>query len=212
MITDTMIDDIILQFDLALRSLFAHSTESQSANPAENINEAPLSPAEKQHSAALMRINHCGEICAQALYQGQAITARHADTKSALKHAAIEELDHLAWCQHRLDELDSHTSYLNPLWYAGSLSIGCIAGLAGDQWSLGFINETEKQVVRHLDSHLDQISKHDLKSQAIIAQMKLDEQKHATMAIDAGAAELPEPIKWAMQQTAKMMTTVTYYL
>lgn len=205
-------DQLIKHVDNAIRSLFAQSTQSHHPYPAEHIEETQLSSASKKQSAAFMRINHCGEICAQALYQGQAITARDPQTQALMQTAADEELDHLAWCQQRLNELGDRTSYLNPLWYLGSLAIGCSAGFCGDAWSLGFIEETEDQVVRHLDSHLEKIDPADKKSQAIIKQMKIDEAKHATSAHAAGAASLPEPIKFMMQQSAKVMTTLSYYL
>ena len=157
----------------------------------------------------MMRVNHCGEVCAQALYQGQALTARSQEVRTSMDAAAREEIDHLEWCQQRLGELGSHTSYLNPLWYSGSLGLGLLAGLVGDKWSLGFLAETERQVVRHLEGHLDRLPEGDSKSRAIVEQMKQDEAKHATMALVEGAADLPPAIKVFMTLTAKVMTTLS---
>jgi 3-demethoxyubiquinol 3-hydroxylase len=206
------IDNLIRHVDPALRSIFAHDTASQHPYPAAGLAETNLSDQEKRHSAALMRINHCGEICAQALYQGQAITAHDPKTRDMLTAAANEEQDHLAWCQQRLNELNAHTSTLNPILYAGSFSLGCLAGLIGDQWSLGFINETEQQVTKHLDSHLESITSNDQKSRVIIAQMRADEQQHANTAVSAGARELPGVVKSMMRCSAKVMTTLAYYI
>lgn len=165
---------------------------------------------EKKHSAGLMRVNHTGEVCAQALYKGQAMTARSETIREQMQHSAREEEDHLAWCQQRLNELNSHTSYLNPLWYGGSLALGVVAGLAGDKWSLGFVAETERQVTKHLEEHLEQLPADDLESRRIVTQMRIDEQKHAHIACEAGAAELPQPIKLGMRLMSKIMTTITY--
>ena len=160
--------------------------------------------------AGLMRINHSGEVCAQALYAGQAATARHDETRDAMQLAADEEIDHLAWCEDRLRELDSRPSILNPFWYAGSFAIGAIAGIAGDRWSLGFVKETEKQVEAHLEDHLERLPEGDGRSQAILDQMKKDEAKHAEMAEAAGARDLPPPIQSAMAFTASIMKTLAY--
>ncbi len=206
-----IVDDLLIQFDVGLRTLFAKPV-SQRANPANNEPEVVLSPSEARHSAALMRINHVGEVCAQALYAGQALTGRKAEVREKMREAAAEEIDHLAWCNERLDSLGSHTSYLNPFWFAGSFALGVTAGLIGDRWSLGFVAETENQVVRHLDSHLKELSKHDLQSRAIVAQMREDEAAHATTAIASGASELPVPIKWAMKAMSKVMTSIAYYV
>ena len=159
-----------------------------------------------------MRINHAGEICAQALYQGQALTAQLPNVRDKMEQAAAEENDHLAWTAGRLRELGAHTSYLNPLWYAGSFAIGAAAGLAGDKWSLGFVAETERQVIRHLEGHLARLAPQDAKSRAILEQMKDDEAHHATVAIEHGAAEFPEPVKQLMQLTSKFLTTAAYWL
>ena len=159
-----------------------------------------------------MRINHCGEVCAQALYQGQALTAKLPEVREKMEQAATEENDHLQWCADRLKELDSHTSFFNPFWYVSSFSIGAVAGLLGDKWSLGFVAETEYQVVRHLQSHLDELPENDKKSRAVIEQMKEDELHHATVAIEAGGAELPTPVKLAMRSMAKVMTKSVYWV
>jgi len=206
----SLFDNALVQLDQTLRTLASHSTHSERPSPANQHTETELQEEEVRHIAGLMRINHTGEVCAQALYQGQALTAKLPDIRDKMKQAAIEEEDHLAWCQERLNELNSHTSVLNPLFYAASFSIGAAAGLAGDKWSLGFVEETEKQVCRHLDSHLTQIPEKDQKSRAILEQMKIDEEQHATMAHDAGAAAFPEFVKVTMSQVAKVMTKATY--
>jgi ubiquinone biosynthesis monooxygenase Coq7 len=159
-----------------------------------------------------MRVNHAGEVSAQALYQGQALTAKLAEVRGKMERAALEENDHLAWCERRLKELDSHTSMLNPLWYTGSFAIGALAGLAGDKWSLGFVVETERQVVKHLDEHLSRLPEQDRRSRAILEQMKEDETHHATAALNAGGAELPEPVRQLMRLTSKVMTNAAYYI
>ncbi|MDH5594464.1 MAG: 2-polyprenyl-3-methyl-6-methoxy-1,4-benzoquinone monooxygenase, partial [Gammaproteobacteria bacterium] len=180
--------------------------------PDTDLQQSELSKEEARHVAGLMRINHAGEVCAQALYQGQALTAKLPNVREKMERAAQEENDHLAWCENRLKELGDHTSYLNPFWYGGSFAIGALAGLAGDKWSLGFVVETERQVVKHLDSHLQQIPAQDEKSRAILEQMKIDEGHHATVALQAGGAELPTPVKKLMQTTSKLMTRTTYWL
>ncbi len=162
------------------------------------------------HVSGLMRINHTGEVCAQALYQGQAMTARLTHVRENMERAALEENDHLDWCNNRLQELGGHTSYLNPLWYLGSFTLGATAGLVGDKWSLGFVAETEKQVVKHLENHLQKIPENDQRSRAILEQMKIDEERHGTMALNAGGMELPEPVKKLMGLTSKVMTTLAY--
>jgi len=205
-------DNLVLQADTALRTLLGGSHTTGRPYPAENIDDSRFSDSEKQHIAGLMRVNHSGEVSAQALYQGQALTCRNPEVRDKLQQAAIEENDHLEWTKFRLLELGSHTSYLNPLWYGGSLLIGATAGVIGDKWNLGFLAETEHQVVRHLDSHLDRLPGGDLRSRAIIEQMKIDEGRHATTAIDNGAAELPEPVKKLMGLMSKVMTGTTYYL
>lgn len=173
---------------------------------------AALTDEQRKQSAALMRINHCGEVCAQALYQGQALTARSDKVRESMQQASNEENDHLLWCNNRLNDLDGRRSYLNPLWYAGSFTLGAIAGMVGDKWSLGFVAETERQVVRHLDSHLQQITRNDYKTHAVLTQMKIDEAEHATNAVKIGAAELPGPIKSLMGLSSRIMTKTAYWI
>jgi ubiquinone biosynthesis monooxygenase Coq7 len=203
------LDDAIVAFDRALRTLVAGSSTVR-PYPAERLDPVTLPPAESAHAAGLMRVNHTGEICAQALYSGQAMTSSNPELKHKLDSAAREEVEHLAWTERRLDELGSRTSLLNPFWYAGSFAIGALAGLAGDRWNLGFLSETERQVEQHLASHLDRLPVDDSRSRAIVAQMRNDEAGHAQMAEDSGAARLPLPIRAAMRLTAKVMTTTTY--
>jgi len=212
MLPTSPVDKCIALADNALRTLFGGYKVTDRKNPSSAIQESELTSDEKRHSAGLMRINHCGEVCAQALYQGQALTAKLPDVREKMEQAAAEENDHLQWCADRLDQLNSRTSFLNPLWYAGSFSIGAVAGILGDKWSLGFVAETEHQVVRHLQSHLDKISVDDKKSRVIIEQMKDDELHHATVALEAGGAELPAPVKFAMKTMAKVMTKSVYWV
>lgn len=205
-------DSFLLQFDQAVRTCFGHPPTTARCNPASQIEDSPLSDTQRQHVASLMRINHAGEVSAQALYQGQALTARLDKVRDSMEQAAKEENDHLDWCETRLNELGSHTSYLTPFWYAGSFAIGALAGLAGDKWSLGFVAETERQVVRHLNEHLQQLPSEDKKSRAILQQMREDEAHHATTATMAGGAPLPLPVKKLMQMTSRVMTQTAYYL
>lgn len=205
------LDRIIIEFDKGLRTLFSQ-THSTRAYPDANVPEASLAEAEKKKAAALMRVNHSGEICAQALYQGQALTARDPVVQQTLKRAAQEETEHLAWTARRVHELGGHLSLLNPFWYTGSLAIGAIAGLLGDKWNLGFLAETERQVGDHLQSHLDQLPPQDEKSRAIVAQMYTDEVGHADMARSLGGAELPEPVRLAMKLNGKVMTGTSYWV
>ncbi len=204
-------DDLIIAFDRGLRTLFANAPTARPL-PADNVPEAEMSEAEKKHAAALMRINHTGEICAQALYQGQALTARNPDVKAALEQAAWEETEHLNWCESRIAELGSHKSFLNPIWYTGSLAMGMVAGALGDKWNLGFLAETEKQVEAHLDGHLGSLPAQDARSRAIVGQMKEDEIKHAHTAIEHGGVPLPLPVKAAMKLTSKIMTKTVYWV
>ncbi len=204
------LDRLIAQFDTGLRTVFGQPITTERADPADAVEDGELSDRERELSARLMRINHAGEVAAQGLYQGQALTARLPEVRDKMERAALEENDHLAWCENRVEELGSHTSYLNPLWYLGSVTIGALAGLAGDKWSLGFVAETEHQVVRHLDDHLARISPNDHKSRAILEQMKIDEGQHATTALAAGGAPLPAPIQGLMKLTSKVMTTLAY--
>lgn len=204
-------DSLIVNFDKALRTVFA-SAATRRPYPDAGIEESEMSEAEKRHSAGLMRINHSGEVCAQALYQGQALTARNPEAAKALVEASEEETEHLAWCEKRLDELGSRKSLLNPLWYAGSFGLGVLAGALGDKWNLGFLAETERQVEGHLNTHLDWLPAQDAKSRAIVEQMKTDEIKHADTALAHGGAALPMPVKAAMKLTSKILTKTAYYL
>ena len=208
----TPLDRFIGTLDNAIRAAGGEVPAAQRPNPAGDLAEPALDEAQLRHVAGLMRINHTGEVCAQALYAGQAATARSEEVRAEMAHAADEEIDHLAWCQDRLDELDSSPSLLNPLWYAGSFALGAAAGLAGDGWSLGFLKETENQVEAHLEEHIEQLPADDERSRAILAQMKEDEAKHAKMAEDSGAYELPVLVKRAMRTTAGLMKTVAYRL
>lgn len=189
-----------------------HKTHQARPNPADIKQNTSLSVQEKKHSAALMRINHTGEVCAQALYLGQSITARSQTYRDAFNEASAQESDHLSWCEQRISELDSHKSYLNPLWFTGSLLIGTCAGLVGDKWSLGFLKETEQQVFNHLGTHLEKLPALDEKSRAIVALMQQEEAEHAKTAQMHGAADLPFPVKFTMKAMAKVMTTVSYYV
>lgn len=205
------IDDLIIGFDKGLRTLFAPA-RSVRATPGDELPDADMDAAQRSLAAALMRVNHSGEICAQALYQGQALTARDSAARAALEQAAQEETEHLAWTERRIAELGGRKSMLNPLWYAGSFAIGAAAGLLGDKWNLGFLAETEHQVVRHLESHLGRLPVADRKSRAIVEQMRDDEARHATSALNHGGAELPAPVKAAMQASSKVMTETAFLL
>ena len=203
------LDRAIAGFDAALRTIAgAHRVER--ASPASGLEERALSTAERQHAAALMRVNHVGEVCAQALYQGQALTARDPGTRASLEQAAREEEDHLAWSADRVRELGGHLSALNPLWYAGSLAMGIAAGALGDRWNLAFLAETERQVEEHLAEHLAQLPVGDSRTRAVVAQMREEEARHRATAIALGAAEMPAPVRLAMRAVAKVMTSVAY--
>jgi ubiquinone biosynthesis monooxygenase Coq7 len=204
-------DKLICAFDTGLRTLFA-KPHSERAHPDTGFEEPLLNEQEKKHVSALMRINHTGEVCAQALYSGQALTAKNAATSITMQQAAREETEHLAWCESRIEALGGHTSVLNPLFYAGSFAIGAVAGALGDKWSLGFLEETEKQVGAHLASHLDQLPIADEKSRKIIEQMQTDEAKHANDAKQQGAAALPLPVKFCMKKMSELMTSTTYHI
>jgi len=208
----TTLDRLIAAVDEALRISTGEAPAPQRENPAGDLANIELDEEQRRHVAGLMRINHTGEVCAQALYAGQAATARNDATREAMQSAADEEIDHLSWCEDRLKELDSHPSLLNPLWYAGSFAIGAAAGIAGDEWSLGFVKETENQVEAHLQDHLERLPEGDARSQAILDQMKVDEAKHADMAEAAGARDLPEPVRRVMALTAGVMKTLAYRL
>ncbi len=205
------IDDLIIAFDQGLRTVFAPA-RSVRATPGDALPDADMDETQRSLAAALMRVNHSGEICAQALYQGQALTARDSAARAALEHAAQEETEHLAWTERRITELGGRKSLLNPLWYAGSFAIGATAGLLGDKWNLGFLAETEHQVVRHLEGHLQRLPAADRKSRAIVGQMRDDEARHATSALQHGGAELPAPVRAAMQLSSKVMTGTTFFL
>lgn len=207
-----LIDQFITTFDTALRTVLAEAKATR-PHPDANIKDDPITDEkQKQEIVSLMRINHVGEICAQALYSGQAFTSRNAQVVDALKQAAAEETDHLAWCESRIHELGGRKSLLNPLWYAGSFTIGAVAGAIGDKWNLGFLAETEHQVSTHLSSHLEKLPTEDVKTRAIIQQMHTDETAHAQEAMNLGAAELPASVKAAMKVSSKIMTTTAYYV
>lgn len=203
-------DRLLMQADAALRTLLPFSGQPARPSPAVLKNEAELSESETRHVAGLMRINHTGEVCAQALYQGQALTARLPQVRQAMEQAADEEIDHLAWCEQRIRQLGSHTSVLNPLFYGLSFGIGASAGLISDRISLGFVAATEDQVCKHLDDHLGQLPAEDEKSHAILEQMREDEAQHSTAAIAAGGLRFPAPIKFGMSLVSKVMTKATY--
>jgi len=203
------IDRCITEFDRGLRTVFG---VHPSARSVPGVPEAELSESERRHAAALMRVNHCGEVCAQALYQGQALASESDSIREALGQAAREEADHLAWSERRIAELGGRTSALNPLWYSGSLALGVVAGKLGDRWNLGFLAETETQVERHLQGHLDRLSKKDARTRAIVEAMRRDEAGHADTARELGARELPVAVKRAMRLAAGVMTTASYWI
>lgn len=205
-----VLDSLLIAADEALRAL---SGAAHAARPSPgSSHDVPASDRDRRVSAALMRVNHTGEICAQALYCGQALVARDATVRAALQRAGAEERDHLAWCRDRLSDLDSRPSLLDPLWYAGSLAWGAASGLAGDRWSLGFLAETEAQVERHLDGHLERLPRDDRASRAIVEVMRDDENRHGAMGRALGAAELPSVVKGAMRAAAKVMTGTAYWI
>ena len=203
------IDRLIGEFDRALRAVagVAHATRP---SPAAGVSENQITDEERIHAAALMRVNHVGEVCAQALYQGQALTARDAVARQALEQAAREEEDHLAWSAERIHELGGRPSLLNPLWYAGAFAIGAVAGALGDRWNLAFLAETERQVEEHLGGHLEELPPEDARTRTVVEAMQADEARHRASAIELGAAELPDPVKRAMRLASKVMTTVAY--
>ncbi len=205
------IDKLINTFDTGLRTVFATAVAARQ-RPDALIEELTLDEKSKQHAAALMRVNHVGEVCAQALYSGQALTSKNPQIVHALHHAAAEETDHLAWCEARINELGGRKSLLNPLWYAGSFTLGAMAGVLGDKWNLGFLAETEKQVSAHLQNHLNQLDETDIKTRTIVEQMQQDEAAHAAEATQLGASELPAPVKAGMQFASKIMTKAAYYI
>jgi ubiquinone biosynthesis monooxygenase Coq7 len=204
-----MIDKAIVEFDKALRTIFA-SARSIRPVPGADLPDAPMSDEQRSHVAALMRVNHCGEICAQALYQGQALMSRDHSVRRELEQASREETEHLAWTEQRIAELGGRKSLLNPLWYGGSLALGMLAGKLGDRWNLGFLAETERQVEAHLSGHIDRLPAEDQKSREVLEQMRADEAGHAEKAVDLGAHALPAPVRGAMKVMARVMTTTAY--
>lgn len=204
-------DALIGHFDRRLRGLSAMHAGVR-PNPAAREPDGDLDSAERRRSAALMRVNHSGEVCAQALYRGQALTARQSSLREHMHTAAAEEADHLAWCAERLRELEDHTSYLNPLWFAGAYTIGSLAGLSGDRWSLGFIAETERQVEQHLEGHRQRLPATDRRSRVIVEQMQRDEIRHGRDAMNAGGVRLPAPVRLAMRLSARVMTTIAHWI
>lgn len=208
----TIFDRICLGFDQAIRSISNNAQTSGAPYPAKGIVDAVLSEQERKHAAALMRINHAGEVCAQALYHGQGVVSNTDDVQEKMRQAAIEEGDHLAWCKQRLDELGSHPSHLSALWYIGSFCIGMTAGVLGDDWSLGFLAETERQVIQHIKGHQDLLPSQDLRSQAILEKMEADEARHRDDAVSLGAKELPTPLKKIMELTSKVMVKTAYWV
>ena len=205
------LDRLIVGFDKGLRTLFAPAL-SVRAVPGDGLAESELTASERELAGALMRVNHTGEICAQALYQGQALTAQNSTARQALEQAAQEETEHLAWTERRIEQLGGRKSLLNPIWYAGSFAIGAAAGLLGDRWNLGFLAETERQVVAHLDGHIERLPAADRKSRAIIEQMRDDEARHATSASRHGGGELPPPVRSAMRLSSKVMTGTAFWI
>lgn len=210
--TVSLVDKIIQNVDQSLRAVTGSLTQSGRETPAKGLQETALTTSEKKHAASLMRINHTGEVCAQALYLGQATIAKSEVIRQELQHCAEEEVDHLHWCQQRVTELNSHVSYLNPFWFGGSFMLGVVAGLAGDKWNLGFLAETEYQVGSHLESHLDKLPSADKKSRRVVEQMHKDELQHAKTAEKHGAENLPGPVKGLMKLMSKIMTTTVYRL
>ncbi len=206
------LDRVIIAFDRALRGLARTDAGSAPEHPAGDIEDDALNDGERRHSAGLMRVNHAGEVAAQALYRGQSLVARDPRTRVAMEQAAREENDHLVWCRTRLEELDAAPSLLDPLWYAGSLAIGAAAGLAGDRWSLGFVVETERQVVEHLGDHLARLPDGDHRSRAVLERMQADEQGHASRARAAGGGPLPFIVRGAMRAVSKVMTRTAYWI
>jgi ubiquinone biosynthesis monooxygenase Coq7 len=209
----SLVDRLIGEADSILRTLSrSGGHRSQRPSPAQDQSEPELDSAQRKHVAGLMRVNHTGEVCAQALYQGQALTAQLSDVRQEMEQAAEEEIDHLLWCEERLQQLDSHTSALNPAWYGLSFAPGAAAGAIGDKWSLGFVAATEERVCSHLRDHLESLPPEDQKSRLILEQMLEDEQKHGENALDAGGADFPQPVKDAMATVSQLMTKSSYWL
>jgi len=208
----TPLDRLLAGANNALRTVATPAGRSARDNPARDITESDLSEEQKAHAAGLMRVNHSGEVAAQALYQGHAVVARDKSIEAQMQRAASEEFDHLAWCEQRLTELGESPSRLSPLWYAGAFAIGAASGILGDRWSLGFIAETERQVCEHLENHFERLPEDDDRSRAILRQMHEEEAEHGENAVEAGAAELPRPVKRLMKLTAKVMTRTAYWV
>ena len=206
------LDKLFEQVDQAVRTVLGPPPPASRPNPAEGLPDAPMTDRERRHAAGLMRVNHAGEIMAQGLYQGQALTARLEQVRDAMAQAAVEEFDHLAWCEQRLTELQDRPSVLGPVWYTGAFLLGAGAGLAGDRWSLGFVAETEAQVINHLEDHLGRLPPADRRSRAIIGQMKIDEAHHGAEAREAGGLPLPAPARGVMTMMSKVMTRTAYWV
>jgi ubiquinone biosynthesis monooxygenase Coq7 len=208
----SLLDRLIMETDTVMRTITNQGHSAGRPSPSEGHAESELSASERKHVAGLMRVNHTGEVCAQALYQGQALTARLPTVRTEMQQAAEEEVDHLVWCEERLQELGSHTSYLNPAWYGLSFTLGAIAGAIGDEVSLGFVAATEERVCNHLKDHLKQLPEEDRKSRLILQQMLEDEQRHGDNALEAGGTDFPKPVKDAMSTVARLMTDTSYRL
>ena len=206
----SLFDRLLVQGEQAMRTLVPGAAQAARPSPAQHLRSDAVSDAQRKHVAGLMRINHTGEVCAQALYQGQALTAKLPDVREQMEHAAAEEVDHLAWCEQRLNELGSRTSLLNPLFYGMSYGMGAVAGRISDRVSLGFVAATEQLVERHLDDHLTQLPEDDLKSRAILEQMREDEIEHGSQALQAGGMVFPRPVKGVMKLMSKVMTSAAY--
>jgi ubiquinone biosynthesis monooxygenase Coq7 len=206
----SVLDRLIDNADQVLRTLSGQANQAERESPALSEPEPELGSEERRHVAGLMRVNHTGEVCAQALYQGQALTAKLPDVREKMEQAAAEEVDHLVWCEERLQQLGSHTSRLNPIWYGLSFALGAAAGIAGDRWSLGFVAATEERVCKHLSDHLERLPESDEKSRRILEQMLKDEQRHGELALEAGGEDFPEPVKRAMTAVSAVMTNSSY--
>jgi ubiquinone biosynthesis monooxygenase Coq7 len=206
----TVIDEFVIRLDRYLSLLFDSPNQTERPYPAHGIEASPLESSERSHSEGLMRVNHAGEVSAQALYKAQAITARDEEIRETMRRSANEEVDHLYWCKYRLDELDGRTSYLGPFWFMGSFAIGIAAGIIGDKWNLGFVVETEDLVIEHLENHIQSLPEQDDRSRAILEQMKADEEHHATVALHTGATRLPQPVRRIMQLMSRVMTSTAY--
>ena len=206
----SLLDKLISEADSVLKTVTSRGNHASRPSPSKDHSDTDLSEPQRRHVAGLMRVNHTGEVCAQALYQGQALTAKLPTVREDMEQAAREEVDHLVWCEERLQELDSHTSYLNPAWYGMSFALGALAGAIGDKVSLGFVAATEERVCSHLREHLQQLPEDDRKSQLILQQMLEDEQRHGEKALEAGGTDFPKPLKDAMSSVSKLMTRTSY--